>query len=57
MIFGLRNQMVRRFGSGIPEHMTRQQLAARTQYLREQGRRIEAVELTRAWLAARKAAL
>jgi|HubBroStandDraft_1064217.scaffolds.fasta_scaffold1599747_2 hypothetical protein len=56
MIFGLRNQMVRRFGSGIPEHMTRQQLAARTQYLREHFRKVEALELTRAWLAARKAA-
>jgi hypothetical protein len=49
-----RNFMARKFGSGIPTEMSRAQLAARAQYLREHGRRVEALNLTRAWLAAKK---
>jgi hypothetical protein len=49
-----RNFMVRKYGSGIPSEMTREQLANRAQYLREHDRKVEALELTRKWLAARK---
>jgi hypothetical protein len=50
----LRNALVRRYGGGLVETLTREQLANRTADLRQRGRLIEAMELTRAWLAARK---
>jgi hypothetical protein len=49
-----RNGLIRHFGVGPPEALTRQQLANRVADLRQRGRRIEALQLTRDWLAARK---
>jgi hypothetical protein len=49
-----RNIFVRRFGAGPVEALTRQQLANRAAYLRQHGRRIEALRLTQAWIAAKK---
>jgi hypothetical protein len=42
--------MVRRFGNGIVEDMTREQVAARFAFLRERGRAVEAVRLLKDWL-------
>jgi hypothetical protein len=49
-----RNAFVRHFGSGPVAALTREQLVHRAADLRQRGRRIEALELTRAWVAARK---
>jgi len=50
----LRNFQVRRYGSGIPEDMTRAQLGDRCALLRWLGRGAEAAKLAQVWLATPK---
>jgi hypothetical protein len=48
------NRVLRKFGTGNPENMTREQVEARAGYLRARGRHFEAHDLVKAWLLSPK---